>query len=120
MILPFEQHLKYIKSQDVYDELMEIKNNDNTYNGITSKEFLLMIYITDCFNHKLKLHEVAKLIPKEYFPILKKQFVRRYTKVYIDWSKIISCPMSDYDPEYANYLWMMKPHRKFQVSVQDS
>ena len=112
MILPFSQHLKYIKTQDVYNKLMDIKHSDKSYEGLTSKEFMVVMYIADCFNHKLKLHEVAKLIPKEHFHILKKMFKERYTKLHVDWRKVIGSPMSGYDEEYANYLWLLKPHRK--------
>ena len=119
MLPTFEQHLKFIRNQDVYDELMDIKNNDDAYNRLTSKEFMCVIYINDCFNNKMKLPQISKLIPKEYFWILKEQFKNRFTKLTVCWNKIIHCPLSGHDPEYYDYLWSMMPHRNIPVSVQD-
>ena len=126
--ISFYQNIRKTKE---YDDLMEHKETEPEFKGLTSKGFMAIFYINDLLEQRYKIHEIIKLFPKqkEYQELIKSCFKRNLTfarnknnrkKIVWDKAVIFVKTVEKYNEKFVNdtdYFETYYPIRKLKQQV---
>ena len=106
-LLPFHATLDHYRRSNIYDDMMEDKEKNNS--KMKAKDYLVMMYITDHLERGLKVYQIRKQIPEKYLWLLRgvsRAFLAPY-KLDVKWDAVGRAlkDVSGHDQAFSKYCF---------------